>query len=265
MKKIKAPFGWVGGKSKLADEIIEKFPKHELYVEVFGGALNVFYAKSPSPREVVNDINSELVNLHRCIRTNPRSLHDHLNRMIISRKIFDDIRDSKIKPSNNIERAAHYFFLLSQSFGSKGTNFAMSAKSGRPPKNIYRWWGVWSKRLKYVTIENKSFENLIVEYDQKEAFFYCDPPYVDTESYYQHTGGFGLKEHELLADTLKKIKGRFFLSYNDCELVRELYKDFKIEESKEIDYLLGRGAHKQEKKVREVYITNYEEERNTLF
>jgi len=46
--KLKAPFGWVGGKSKLANEIIEKFPEHKIYIEVFGGALNVLYRKEKS-------------------------------------------------------------------------------------------------------------------------------------------------------------------------------------------------------------------------
>jgi DNA adenine methylase len=81
MKYLKAPFAWIGGKSKLADDIVALFPDHRLYVEVFGGALNVLYRKQCTSKqaEVVNDINSELVNLHRIIRTNPQSLSMHLN------------------------------------------------------------------------------------------------------------------------------------------------------------------------------------------
>jgi len=33
---LKSPIGWVGGKSKLKQEIISLFPKHKHYVEVFG-------------------------------------------------------------------------------------------------------------------------------------------------------------------------------------------------------------------------------------
>lgn len=47
--KLKAPFGWVGGKSKLAYDIVSLIPEeHTIYVEVFGGALSVFYAKDKS-------------------------------------------------------------------------------------------------------------------------------------------------------------------------------------------------------------------------
>ena len=255
--KGKAPFGWVGGKSKLAKEIIDLIPKdHVKYVEVFGGALSVLYAKERSKLEVVNDINSHLVNLHRCIRTNPQTLSYYLNNLLISREIFDDIKHKRMKPRNKIEAAAFYLYQLTQSFGSKSENFAMSAKSGRKPKNIYKSYQNYSHRLKGVTIENKSFSELIPLYDKEDVFFYVDPPYVSTESYYKHTGGFGISEHEELARLLSNIKGKFLLSYNDCSLVRELYRGFKITSTKEIEYTLGKSVHGK-KSVREVFITNY--------
>lgn len=58
-----------------------------------------------------------------------------------------------------------------------------------------------------------------------------------------------------LTALLKDVKGKFLLSYNDCDLVRELYKDFNIKATKEIDYTLGANMHKKDKKVREVFIT----------
>lgn len=255
---LKAPFGWVGGKTKLASDIIDLIPQdHKIYIEVFGGAGSVLYQKEPSKLEVFNDINSELINLHRAIRNNPQSLTMYLNDLFISREIFDDIKKRKLKPRNNIEAAAFYFYQLTQSFGSKGDNFAMAAKSGRKPKNIYRDFKKISDRLKGVTIENMSFSKLIPLYDKEDAFFYIDPPYVSTESYYKNTGGFGIKEHEQLAELLSKVKGKFLLSYNDSVIVRELYKGFNIRPTKEIEYTLGKNMHGKNKSVREVFITNY--------
>ncbi len=255
--KLKAPFGWVGGKSKLAKDIVTLIPEHTMYIEVFGGALNVLYAKEKSKLEVVNDINGELINLHRVIRTNPESLSVYLNKMLISRELFFSIKNKTLKPKNNIERAAFYLYLLTQSFGSKGDHFAMAAKGGRKPKDIYKSYHKWSKRLKFVTIENKSFEELIPLYDGQESFFYLDPPYVNTESYYKNIGTFGITEHKKLANTLHNIKGKFLLSYNDCDIIRELYQRFKIINTKEIEYLLGRNMHKKTKKIKEVFIMNY--------
>lgn len=256
--KLKAPFGWVGGKTQLAKDIIDLIPQeHKTYIEVFGGAGSVLYQKEPSKLEVFNDINSELINLHRIIRNNPQSLSIYLNDLLISRDIFQDIKAKHLRGRNNIEKAAFYFYQLTQSFGSKGDNFAMAAKSGRKPKNIYRNFKLISERLKSVTIENMSFEKLIPLYDKEDSFFYVDPPYVSTESYYKNTGGFGIAEHEKLAELLSNIKGKFLLSYNDSVIVRELYKGFNIRSTKEIKYMLGSNMHKQRKVVNELFITNY--------
>lgn len=254
--QLRAPFAWIGGKSKLADDIVAMMPEHRLYVEVFGGALNVLYRK-PKPvtarqTEVVNDVNGELVNLHRVIKQRPESLSMYLREMLISREMFEGIKSGRLKPRNDIERAAFYYYIISQSFGSKGTSFAMNAKSRRP-KDIYKSFNKWSERLKFVTIEHMSFEKLIEIYDRPGALFYCDPPYVSTEKHYSHCQ-FGIKEHELLASMLRKIEGEFLLSYNDCELIRELYKGFEIVQTQEINYTL---ASRSNKRVREVFIKNH--------
>lgn len=126
----------------------------------------------------------------------------------------------------------------------------------RAPKRLYRDFSLHTKRLKNASIENKSFEYILKECDYNEdLFFYLNPPYVGTENYYKNTGGFGLKEHELLNELLKNIKGKFMLSYNDCDLVRELYKDFNFKELK-VRYSLNNNVLKR-KESREFLIMNF--------
>ncbi len=175
---------------------------------------------------------------------------------MISREIFTDIKSKTLKPRDNVEKAAFYFYQLQMSFGSKGDNFAMCAKS-RKPKNIYKEFTKWSERLKMVTIENLDFEKLINNYDREESFFYIDPPYVGTENYYKNSKTFDLEDHTRLYNQLSSVKGKFLLSYNDCAFVRDLYKDFKIIESESFEYTLGKNVHKRNKKVIELFIMNY--------
>ena len=258
--KLKPPHGWVGGKSRLAKQIVQLMPEHQLYIEVFGGALNVLYAKEKPTvgryREVINDYNSSLINLHRAIRNNPQTLSIYLNKLLVSRDIFDDIKNNRYKPKNKIEEASLFLYQIKQSFGSKCKTFAMNAKS-RKPNNINKDFSKWSKRLKLVTIENLDFEKLIKEYDREEAFFYCDPPYVGTESYYKNKKTFDRDDHVRLFETLKNIKGKFLVSYNNHPFVRELYKDYKIVLTNEIRYTLGSNIGKDKKEVREVFVMNY--------
>ncbi len=242
-----APFAWVGGKSKLADKIIAHFPEHERYCEVFGGALNVLYRKPRSKVEVVNDINSDLINLHLQIQKRPQSLQLYLNRMLVSRELFSRIK-TKMHPRNDIERAAFYYYLLVQSFGSKGENFAMPRGSKPSIRSLDRDFRVWSKRLQGVCIENMDFQKLITTYDHVDMLFYLDPPYIGTESYYKTPSGFNIEQHIALAEILKCIKGKFVLSYNDCEVVRDLYRDFEIIEVS-TTYSLRGGSQKAAKEV----------------
>lgn len=49
-------------------------------------------------------------------------------------------------------------------------------------------------------------------------------------SYYKNVGegGFKKEDHTRLRDTLLNIQGKFLLSYNDCEEIRELYQQPEI-------------------------------------
>ena len=227
-------------------------PPHVKYVEVFGGALSVFYRKEPSKIEVVNDINGDLINLHRIIQTRPQSLSFYLNSMLKSREIFYGIKDGKLRPRNEIEAAAFYYYLISMSFGAKGESYAMNKR--RNYGNIYRDFTVYSKRLKRASIENMSYEKIIKEYDDKDALFYLDPPYVGTESYYKTLKDFSMNDHQNLAAILRNIKGKFILSYNDCEIVRELYAGFRFEGA-QINYSLNGAA--RDKVSAEVIVMNF--------
>ena len=62
---MKAPLAYVGGKNRLASQIIRTFPKHTTYVEAFAGGAQVFFHKEPSKVEVLNDLDGEVVNFFR--------------------------------------------------------------------------------------------------------------------------------------------------------------------------------------------------------
>lgn len=253
--KIKPPFAWVGGKSKVAKKIVELMPQHSSYIEVFGGSLAVLYAKQRlgyKYTEVINDFNADLINLHTIIQTRPQSLQIELQKMLISRDIFTAIKTGEIQPRNKIQAAAFYFYCIANSFGAMRNSFAM-VKRARTPKNIYKDFSIYSKRLQKVVIENRDFRSLIKQYDHKEALFYIDPPYVGTEKYYQNTRTFSLQDHKDLCEILGGIKGKFILSYNDCDLIRELYKGFVLK-LLPIDYSLN---IKKIKSVKELLIMNF--------
>jgi len=261
--KSLAPFGWVGGKSKLSPWLVGLIPPHAQYIEVFGGALNLLWSKKPSKLEVVNDIDSELVNLYRTIKNYPASLNDKLNELLCSRELVDLVKTKQIthRHTNNIERAALSYFIITASFSGKRLHFGRnklspsgSSRHGHIGR-LYRDFTVWSKRLKSVQIEHLEFEKMLLDYDHTESFFYLDPPYYDCEHYYiNHT--FGKQSHQRLAEILKSLKGKWLLSYNNHPAIRELYRDYQIVATPEILYSLN-GFGKT-KRVSEIVISNYD-------
>ena len=223
MISINSFMSWVGGKKALRDEIVSRFPlDYKRYIEVFGGGGWVLFHKNPGKDfEVFNDFNGNLVNLYRCVREHKEDLIDELEFMLNSRLDFEymkyTLHSQAVLP--DIRRAAYYYALIRYSYASSVDSY------GSQPHSMWRNFPLIraaSRRLQNVVIENKDCVKLINQYDRPESFFYCDPPYYETESYYEG-GGFGRDDHARLADRLCSINGKFLLSYNDCPEIRTIY------------------------------------------
>lgn len=247
--------GWVGGKRLLRKEIVDRFPDNiDRYIEVFGGAGWVlFYKDKHAKLEVFNDCNSELVNLYRCIKYHFEELKRELSWTLNSRDMFNDFLEQyNLRGMTDIQRAARYFILIKTSYGSKVDSYGCNSKNLE--KSIDYLEDIQS-RLNKVVVENKDFENLIKVYDKPGALFYLDPPYYGTEHYYNEVS-FLKEDHSRLKSVVDKIKGKFILSYNDCKEIREMYKDYYIEEIVRNSNLKNRYENKSHKYC-ELIIKNY--------
>lgn len=72
--KMKPVLKYPGSKWRLADWIVSLMPPHKSYLEPFFGSGAVFFKKSPSRIETINDLDGEIINLFRCIREQPEEL-----------------------------------------------------------------------------------------------------------------------------------------------------------------------------------------------
>lgn len=228
IKNMNSFIPWIGGKKLLRKKIIAEFPKEgefERYIEVFGGAGWVLFAKEAGKHlEVFNDIDSNLINLYRCIKYHCEELQKELDWLCISREQFFDSKEQlNTKGMTDIQRAARYFLVIKISFGADRRSFGTKSTN---LINIIEDLIEVKNRLRKVVIENNNYDKLIKTYDREKALFYLDPPYVEAETYYNCN--FSMDDHEKLNTILKGIKGKFILSYNDNEYIRELYKDFNV-------------------------------------
>ena len=259
---------WVGGKKALRDAVLARFPPYyERYIEVFGGAGWVLFHKPPgNDFEVYNDFNPLLANLYRCVRKNPNKLKYKLRYVLNSREDFDYIallHKRQILPRlRDYDRAAKFYQLIRYSYASSLDSF------GSQPHSIWSDFPLIDQaaaRLQKVVVENKDFEKLIRQYDRPVSFFYCDPPYFNTESYYKDVG-FTRDDHLRLMRALTSIKGFFLVSYNDCPEIREIWDQpgIQIEAIERINNLAQR--YDSGRMYSEVFISNYDtsERRNMV-
>lgn len=253
------PIAWLGGKRKLRKVIVSLIPAdHRTYIEVFGGAAWVLFAKPESPVEVYNDINSELVNFFRVVKYCPNSLIDYTFDLLDSREWFKTFTTTSTLNQNEIERAAQFYYLNRTSFGANGQQYGVS-KSGlstlhRPDRITEA-----TLRLHSVKIENLDWRDLIQRYDFDKAFFYLDPPY-DVKTSKDYVEMCSKDDYREMADRLKAIKGRFLVSLNDSEFIRETFSAFEIS-SVGIRYSINDKPKSKEKVRSELLISNYEIEK----
>lgn len=250
---LKPPISRMGGKSKLRGTIIERIPEHTCYVEVFFGAGWVYFGKDKSKVEVINDIDGELVNLFKMIKHHAEEIRRLLTYEVCSRDIFNEYKNIDISLLTEIQRAVRFIYLLSQSFASKGDHFGYGT-TGMPKPQIFSTEDLLKlkERLRNTYIENLSFEEIIKKYDRPHTFLFCDPPYFETCGY---KNKFTEADHIKLRDLLKDCKGKFLLTINDNNKVREWYKDFNINEA-EVTYSVCK-EEKGRRKFKELIITNY--------
>ncbi len=249
-------FPWMGGKFRMAKRLAELLPDHTCYVEAFSGAANLLFVKDSSKSEVINDINSEVVNLFRIARFHPRELVRELDFVLHSRK---DYKAYRSQPGiTDIQKAARTWFILRASFGGRGGSkspvfgYGTTGSSGFR-RNAFSLLRSCHKRLDRVTVENLDFADCIRRYDRPHTVFYCDPPYFETGGY---KIDFTRDDHHRLAELLKNIKGKFLLSINNHPEIRKLYKGLPQLKVK-VKYSVARDKSPKARDREELIIANY--------
>lgn len=250
--------GWLGGKSQLSKRIIQMMPEHLNYVEVFGGAGWVLFKKTPSKIEVINDINHDLVNLYRVIKYHFDAFLDEFNSLLFSREQYQDFRQS-VNGLTDIQRAVRFYYLLRCAFGCQldgaftySKDRASRMRFGeRLREHLYSV----HERLQNVVIENCSYQDVIKHNDKNTTLFYLDPPYWNNETDYGK-GIWSRDDFYQLKDILDHIQGKFILSLNNVDEVRDLFKDYRIEQAR-VRWSINNSAMNEPHNGNELIICNF--------
>ena len=275
---MRTPIRYAGGKSRAYDFIssyIPFWPRPKRIISPFlgGGSLEVRWAHEMGIEVKGFDVFSILVNYWKHQLSNPKGLYDILKGLEPSKEQYDEVKDillhwdkvqvlfkdwktdhydRKPKPLDDELGAAYYWFNHNLSYGPMFLGWFSSIylkKESLYQNSIER---VRDFKVPNLEVHCGSFEETIVAHTND--FLYCDPPYYmekkegDDDNkmfkaiypnsnwpiHHQHFN------HEKLRDLLHSHNGKFILSYNDCEWIRENYKDFKFK-TPEWTYSYGQG------------------------
>lgn len=225
-----SPLPYIGGKSKLAETIINMIPDHEAYCEVFAGAAWVFFRKEPSKYETINDLDSDLVTFYRVLQNHLEEFLRQFRWVLSSREWFEDWkRQQEAGGLTDIQRAARYYYLQRHSFAGRVRSRTFGTGPMRRPRiNLLRIEEELSEvhlRLAQVSIENLAWQDFVRRYDRPGTFFYLDPPYYKAP-YYQHN--MVLEDFKEMAEILAGLKANFVLSINDHPGIRDIFNSFTV-------------------------------------
>jgi len=249
------PLSYIGGKNRLAKQIISLLPAHTTYVEPFAGGAQVFFHKEPSKVEVLNDLDGEIVNFFRVCQWHYQELVRCLAYCPASRRLHELFAAAAPATLTDIQRAARFFYLQKNSFGGlvvrQRFHYGVIQRPNYNPSRIPETIERAHQRLQRVQIESLPYEQILEKYDRPTTLFYLDPPYWQRKLY-----RFNLSNQDFLEleQRLHRLKGKFVLSLDDHPEVRKLFRNWRMERT-ELAYTAQR---KTGKRYGELLITNFE-------
>lgn len=178
---MRAVLKYPGAKNRIAEWICSYMPKHDVYLEPFGGSLAVLFEKPRSHIETVNDLNGEVVNFFRILRDFPEELNRAIKLTPYSREEYEN---AYIPVEDGIERARRFCVRCWMGFGCANLykNGFKNGQQTNSPNPAAAWRllpetiKLAAERLKGVQIEQLPALELLLRYDTEDVFAYLDPP-----------------------------------------------------------------------------------------
>ncbi|GIV16350.1 MAG: DNA methyltransferase [Armatimonadota bacterium] len=194
-------FGWYGGKYSHLDWLLPLLPRTYHYCEPFGGSAAVLLNRAPSPVETYNDLDGEVVKRARRFYVRARQARTGLAQTATLGRWANCIHTSRRGMSGVVSRWLGGIEMLPEI----------------------------AERLLRVQIENRPAIEVIKLYDSPNTLFYCDPPYPPEARKDRKAYGFEMDEasHRELAKVLHACQGKVAISGYRCDLMDELYGDWK--------------------------------------
>lgn len=276
-KYIKSPLNYTGGKYKILEKIIPKFPSEiNTFVDLFSGGFNIGINVNAN-RIICNDNIIYLIELYEYIKeTETEELILKIKEVIKEFKLDKTNKEGYLKLRNEYnlsKKSILLFMLICFSFNhmirfNKNHQFNVSFGKNRSEYNmrIEENLKVFSETLKQKEIIFTSLDFFDVDLSDlgKEDFVYCDPPYLISDASYNKNWT-EKEEKELLEflDSLNQRNIKFALSNvlyhkgQENKILAEWSQKYKIHYIDSNYSNCNYQLKNKENKSIEVLVTNY--------
>jgi DNA adenine methylase len=215
-------FSYPGSKYRLGKRFERHYPRHQTYVDVFGGSAALLARKRVSPVEVYNDLDNDVFTTFSVVK-DPAGCDGLLQLLAITSNDREQYRACKAilaDPNESGIRKA-WSFITCGTIGFSAhpaiaNGWTRSEKQRRDLPNLPRKIRWWHERLRNVHLWNLPWQEIIDRYDSPHTFFCCDPPYLAgvlrswAGEYYQHR--MDAQAHVELIERLRTIQGYAWIS-----------------------------------------------------
>ena len=239
-----SPLRYPGGKTracKILNEILtERYDMEQFDTVIspfFGGGSFEFYLQSKYNLHIqANDKFRPLYCFWNTCKTKKDDLVEILDNYIdyVDKTLFAQLREKILAETDDLQQSIMYFIINRCSFSGATMSGGFSLEASKKRFTTSSIERIRQLDLTFMDISNLDFEEFISNHKENDkAFMFLDPPYfLDKGSKLYGTNGDMHEhfDHDRLFECLSD-KTNWFMTYNNCDYVKNLYKDFTIVET----------------------------------
>ncbi|MCM1427110.1 MAG: DNA adenine methylase [Eubacterium sp.] len=227
-----------GSKWNIVKKLKELIPPHHSYVEPYFGSGALLFSKQPSDIETVNDLDSNVTNLFKCIQQDSERLARLVMTTPFSREEYDkQFSADGSEYASRYQQAAGFLIRCWMGHGFRINGGKVGWKNdvvGRERAYaLWNWYRLpeWiieiAERLRMVQIENRPALEVIQRFNYSNVFQYIDPPYLlETRTRKQYKHEMTDAEHEQLLKTILQSRSKIMISGYYSEMYDKHLKDW---------------------------------------
>ena len=259
-----SPLRYPGGKTracKIIDNIITEhfdITQYDTLCSPFfgGGSFEFYFQNKYNHKLIVNDKFTPLYHFWKQIKTDKNILCDELTKITtVTKDQFKHYRNTIMDLNDNIlQQALQYFIINRCSFSGATLSGGFSQESSLKrftPSSINR-----IRQLDFTNIDvyNFDFELFIEQFSNDKTLLFLDPPYYLEKQSNLYGNNGDMHEHfnhKSLYDLII-TKKNWLITYNNCQYIRNLYKDYLI-----LDVNWSYGMNKSKESSEIIIISKY--------